>query len=230
MKNRLLLGIFFLLCLVPCGCDGDDTTNDSADGDMDGIEDGDADPEPAENADTERTDGDADMDSTEDEHAESDAIEDGDAEEDPYGRLIWQDPAPSETLDWYDAVAYCEDLDLDGSTDWRLPSIGELRSLIRGCSHAVIGGPCGVDDSCLSSECYDNDVCRLCMLNQGPGDGSYWPEGMSATEGAWTFWSSSPLTDGEYDEYVWRVDFDRGHIYWEYVWDPYSLRCVRDGR
>jgi len=40
-----------------------------------------------------------------------------------------------------EAVAYCEDLDLAGHQDWRLPSVDELRSLVAGCPHSVDGHP-----------------------------------------------------------------------------------------
>jgi len=31
---------------------------------------------------------------------------------------------------WLNAIAYCEDLNLGGRTDWRLPNVNELRSLV----------------------------------------------------------------------------------------------------
>lgn len=31
---------------------------------------------------------------------------------------------------WKDAISYCEDLSLAGRTDWRLPSINELQSIV----------------------------------------------------------------------------------------------------
>jgi hypothetical protein len=47
-------------------------------------------------------------------------------------QLMWQDNADANTITkgWTDAVAYCEDLTLGGYSDWRLPSIEELRSII----------------------------------------------------------------------------------------------------
>jgi len=43
--------------------------------------------------------------------------------------LMWQqDTAPDMT--WQEALAYCEGLDLGDHTDWRLPTINELRSLV----------------------------------------------------------------------------------------------------
>ena len=43
--------------------------------------------------------------------------------------LMWQQ-AVSSNKTWEQALAYCEGLDLGGYTDWRLPSVRELRSLV----------------------------------------------------------------------------------------------------
>jgi len=44
--------------------------------------------------------------------------------------LIWQSDTPSEKMNWEQALSYCENLDLEGYTDWRLPTIKEFRSLV----------------------------------------------------------------------------------------------------
>jgi hypothetical protein len=44
--------------------------------------------------------------------------------------LIWQQNAPDDIMNWEQALAYCEALSLADKTDWRLPSINELRSLV----------------------------------------------------------------------------------------------------
>ncbi len=43
--------------------------------------------------------------------------------------LMWQRQS-GEPMNWEDALAYCENLNLAGHSDWRLPSIKELRSII----------------------------------------------------------------------------------------------------
>jgi hypothetical protein len=40
--------------------------------------------------------------------------------------LIWQDNATSTVMSWDNAIGYCDDLDYDNYTNWRLPKISEL--------------------------------------------------------------------------------------------------------
>ena len=44
--------------------------------------------------------------------------------------LIWQSPGPALTYSQAGAIAYCGRLNLGGFTDWRVPSIIELFSLV----------------------------------------------------------------------------------------------------
>ncbi len=44
--------------------------------------------------------------------------------------LMWQKAAPENKINWKEALAYCEALKLGGHTDWRLPTIKELRSIV----------------------------------------------------------------------------------------------------
>jgi len=46
--------------------------------------------------------------------------------------LMWQDNSDAKTikLAWQDAVEYCQDLTIEGYSDWRLPSIKELQTLV----------------------------------------------------------------------------------------------------
>ncbi|WP_207682346.1 Lcl domain-containing protein [Desulfonema magnum] len=44
-------------------------------------------------------------------------------------KLIWQKQGPESPMTWKDALAYCENLSLGGSEEWRLPTIKELASL-----------------------------------------------------------------------------------------------------
>lgn len=44
--------------------------------------------------------------------------------------LMWQQDTPDNSMTWEDALSYCQTLDLGGYTDWRLPTIKELRSIV----------------------------------------------------------------------------------------------------
>jgi len=56
----------------------------------------------------------------------------GDCVTDSLTGLIWAKDAnlPGSTRDWYEAVGFCNNLTLCGYTDWRLPNVNELESLI----------------------------------------------------------------------------------------------------
>jgi hypothetical protein len=51
---------------------------------------------------------------------------------DTFRHLQWQDNIEAKTVSktWIEAINYCEDLSLDKYSDWRLPNVNELRSII----------------------------------------------------------------------------------------------------
>jgi hypothetical protein len=53
----------------------------------------------------------------------------GDAVLDNATGLVWEQ-SRAEGVDWEDALSYCTSLQLDGSEDWRLPTVHELHSLV----------------------------------------------------------------------------------------------------
>lgn len=113
-------------------------------------------------------------------------------------------------MKWNAAKSHCGSLSLGGSSDWRLPTINELRSLIRGCPATQKGGACGVTNSCLKEKCWKDDLCKPCSVNDGPGpDGAYWPPELSGD--VFWYWSSSPVAD-DFDGLAWSVYFQSGNI------------------
>ena len=48
---------------------------------------------------------------------------------DPLTGLEWQCRSPGE-MTWLEALAYARSLELGGKTDWRLPTVSELESLL----------------------------------------------------------------------------------------------------
>ncbi len=138
--------------------------------------------------------------------------------------LEWQDDSLP-TMNWPDAVAYCEDLEFGGDSDWRLPSIGELRTLVRGCDATATGGLCEVTDECLEQSC-ENDICLGCENNNGPGvGGEYWPAELA--DNSTMAWSSSTVADNVGNAFV--LIYSYAGITNAFVKDSNELtvRCVR---
>ncbi len=54
--------------------------------------------------------------------------------------LIWQDDYNSKSMkkNWEEAKKYCQELVLDDKSNWRLPSIGELQSIVDENKHPGI--------------------------------------------------------------------------------------------
>ena len=128
---------------------------------------------------------------------------------DPSSGLTWQTKPVNYEQKWSVAKQYCSALVLGGYHDWRMPDIGELRSLIRGCEATESDGPCNVGDGdCLQWSCRD-DLCNGCELMEGPApNGCYWPNDMTGSCD-W-YWSSSATEDNA--NYAWNVNFAHGYL------------------
>lgn len=133
--------------------------------------------------------------------------------------LIWS-ARSSNTMYWTQANTYCNSLTEGGFTDWHLPNINELRTLIQNCSYTMPNGSCLVKDpGCLSFSCYTADTCA-CSQDL---TGKYSIFG----ETDW-FWSSS----NKDTDHAWFVIFSDGKVYFR---DEYNhgktiymhVRCVR---
>ena len=115
--------------------------------------------------------------------------------------LIWQTDIVSKRP-WSEAVSYCNDLNYDGKDDWRLPTISELRTLIKGCAGTMPGGVCEVSSDspvCLESSCYNESNCS-CDWIEGPGnEGHYLDSNIFDWDQGANLWSSSEVTDNSSD-------------------------------
>jgi len=142
---------------------------------------------------------------------------------DPSSGRTWQMTPTGGSMDWSKAHAHCQGLSLDGG-DWRLPTIGELRSLIRSCASTGSGGTCTVHEGvCLAWECRHGS-CGGCSSRGGPASGCYWPSDIKGR--CTTYWSSSPVEDRVG---AWRGSFHTGAVDYDVVSTNEQVRCVRSG-
>lgn len=143
--------------------------------------------------------------------------------------FLW-DLTGEDAYNWQVAIDRCEALTLCGHSDWRLPSITELRSAVRGCPSTQAGGACMVSTSCLQSSC--SSSCVACTFEGGPSSTrAYWPFDFPGNSG--TTWSSSTLADDT--SKAWTIYFISGAVsYANKVSDgpanAGNARCVRTGR
>ena len=207
----------FLLAGIGCADDDDGATPDGStdldtDSDTDGDADGDAD-----------GDGDADSDSDADTSPQDCAGSDGWYDEE--ADLCWRlSPDPTGGT-FQEALNKCASVTYGNNTEWRLPTVTELRQFIRGCPTTEEDGDCAVFDG-SGSEDWSSAHCAGCEANEGPGSGCYWE---SAIEGSCSFvyWSSSTNTFSP--EYAWHVDFSTGGVNSVGKTTSLKFRCVKDG-
>ena len=136
------------------------------------------------------------------------------------GRL-WSNSA---RMFWSEAVDYCDNLNECGISDWHLPTISELRTLILNSAATEPGGECGVTDTCLSYEdCYS----EICWSIESHGNGLY-----SKIGDMYWFWSYSAPPDEP--DYAWGVDFYNGSVENlnknTYYYKGSNVRCVSQGK
>lgn len=188
----------------------------------------------------ESVDGDTEQESSSD--GDEDVTVDGDEESIPDGDSTitgetWMDTATGLTweagtgiyLAWDDALTHCDSLELGGYTDWRLPDISELRTLLRGCADTVTGGTCRIgtgEGQCLDTgaDCKTN-ACYGCDDGAGPdAEGCYWQ--IELSKGCTIYWSSSEATGG-LGENAWVVNFNYAGVDTSRIaYANYAL-CVR---
>ena len=126
----------------------------------------------------------------------------GDCVTDNLTGLIWVKSPDSTLRTWNDAVSHANGLDLCGYTDWRLPNINELRSLVHsGYNEELCGGA-----SCV----YMSD-----WLNS---------KGFSNVQSDF-YWSSTTYADGT--SYAWFVGMWYGDVYCVFKTNYYHVWPVR---
>jgi len=146
---------------------------------------------------------------------------------DPNSGLFWIDPTAETNLSRQGGIDFCDQLMLDGKDDWRLPTLDELRSLIRGCPDTELDGRCqvwegsGYDD--LKSK--TNAPCSGCEKNDGPHaeTGGYYDSELGGLSSY--YWSSSE--DVDRSGYAWNIFFVEGAITSQAADRLFQIRCCR---
>jgi len=122
-------------------------------------------------------------------------------------------------MDWYDAKYYCDNLNEDGYYDWRLPTISELRTLVKGCFRTESDGPCGVRDSCRAGICWTSS----CFASDYPHDSSGYYSKLGDAECLWS--KSEKVFESRH---VWLLCFGSAWINHEgKLESSHYVRCVR---
>jgi hypothetical protein len=110
---------------------------------------------------------------------------------------------PDTTFFWLDAIDYCENLEIDGAADWRLPSIKELQTIVdESTTNPALDTMTFGDISSETNFCSSSISIRVFLgLNSG--------EDFNFTS-------------------AWNVDFDDGHSGLGYTFYEIGRpRCVR---
>jgi len=161
--------------------------------------------------------------------------------------LAWQDPqkdahsGANGGVVSFDAIRYCEELDILGYDDWRLPDIAELRTLIRGVPATEADGACRLK---VGAEMANGTIAQRVACGGKPkpfacsGAGSCcWNEGLSGSCNTidpassthyLEYWSSTPAADDP-DNWIGYVMFDTGSVGFNHTLSLGEVRCVRDG-
>jgi len=134
------------------------------------------------------------------------------------GSLYWSKRS-RDKMNWNAAVKYCQNLNEGGYSDWRLPTISELRTTIKNCSGSQSGGSCRVSDNCLGSNCWSDD----CYCEYRENNGGYYSK--LGDDDKVLLWSSSVHSGNPTSR--WDVDFSDGGVDSNGVGYYYYVRCVR---
>lgn len=119
--------------------------------------------------------------------------------------------------DWAYAKRTCDNLTEGGYTDWRLPTISELRTLVTyaACSRTYPHGGCPITDSNPYYSSYKKEKCHCDKGKRNP---------LGDNERLWS--STQSYLNGRF----WYIFFGSGSIYADKNGDPYDsnyFRCTR---
>lgn len=139
--------------------------------------------------------------------------------------LLWEVVPSQSTIGWQAALDECAALTFCGRSDWRLPTISELRNLFSGCPSTQAGGSCPIADGCLASSCQDANCHGQCASGN---IGDHLKPGLIPSN-AGCDWSSNPVSDAA--DKIWCACYRGGDILrGDKATSTSAARCVRTGR
>lgn len=216
----------------PEGSSDDDTDTDQTGPDGD-TQDPDNDTTEIDDNDSDDTD-DSDTEGSSDDDTDTDSGESGEIPECSStsttpckaGNLIWSSRSTA-TKDWENAKSDCSHWSEGTLTSgWRLPTINELRRVMRNCSKTESGGNCRVTDECAfmgtdieGNTCYSNSSCKKVLGDICATNLEHSPFG--ETDKLW-----SALKTQDDPDWAWYVSFYNGEIAWAPTGDKIYYRCV----
>jgi len=130
-----------------------------------------------------------------------------------FNGLMWEKEIRK--INWYDAMEYAKNLRLGGYSDWRLPTVDELKEVVRSCGGTSVEYSDEKNYKSITDKNKANSSYQSCCENKGFKN-DYW------------YWSSTSVS-GSTDR-AWIVTFDDGVVCYYRKDGNYSLRCVRAGQ
>ena len=137
--------------------------------------------------------------------------------------LFWQKTPDAANYEWSGAMEYCDSLELGSYSDWRLPDIDELRSLVENCDDTQTNGACGITGDCAWYSCWTIE-CWGCSSN----DSCHWDGSLDKADGeCGPFWSSSAYSMGDDAKTAWSFDYRHAEVLYFGKNEELPVRCVR---
>lgn len=130
----------------------------------------------------------------------------------------WSSKSPN-AMNWNKALDYCKNLSENGHNDWHLPTISELRTIIKNCEGPQTGGSCKLQDNSLSRDWW-NDSCHCTYKKNNSG---YYSK--LGDDDKISLWSSSTRSDRTSN--AWNVNFASAYIDDSRKGKNNYVRCVR---
>ncbi len=140
---------------------------------------------------------------------------------DSTNHLIWS-PLASNDMTQPNALNYCENLVIYGFSDWHLPTIDDLRTLIKNCPGTETNGACAISEK--NGKLSESDSSSSCSCAHMNNNGGYYSK--IGDDDTVSPWSSSSRSDDT--ERAWYVGFFAGKINNSEKSVLSDVRCVRN--